>query len=169
MSERVFDVEEMLEWVKTGEAALSGTAAVLAGVGTLIYRGTEHRVAAARWARSRAPFARSWSRFNRERRPTGTAGSSAAADQRARRSVFFAILVVVVVQVIVVIILVVFVVPIFVVFFFLLGVFFGLGARPALGLLGEFQVEFRPAVDVQFLDVAVEMLNLDDFRDLRPL
>jgi branched-chain amino acid aminotransferase len=35
----------MLEWVKAGEAALSGTAAVLAGVGTLIYRGAEHRVA----------------------------------------------------------------------------------------------------------------------------
>jgi branched-chain amino acid aminotransferase len=39
VSERPFDVKEMLEWVKTGEAALSGTAAVLAGVGTLIYRG----------------------------------------------------------------------------------------------------------------------------------
>jgi len=45
VSERVFDVAEMLEWVKSGEAALSGTAAVLAGVGTLIYRGAEHRVA----------------------------------------------------------------------------------------------------------------------------
>jgi branched-chain amino acid aminotransferase len=45
VAERAFDVKEMLEWVKTGEAALSGTAAVLAGVGTLIYRGTEHRVA----------------------------------------------------------------------------------------------------------------------------
>ena len=45
VSERVFDVREMLEWVKSGEAALSGTAAVLAGVGTLIYRGAEHRVA----------------------------------------------------------------------------------------------------------------------------
>jgi branched-chain amino acid aminotransferase len=45
VSERVFDVAEMLEWVKSGEAALSGTAAVLAGVGTLIYRDTEHRVA----------------------------------------------------------------------------------------------------------------------------
>ena len=44
VAERVFDVEETLEWVKTGEAALSGTAAVLAGVGTLIYRGNEHRV-----------------------------------------------------------------------------------------------------------------------------
>jgi branched-chain amino acid aminotransferase len=44
-SERAFDVKEMLEWIKTGEAALSGTAAVLAGVGTLIYRGAEHRVA----------------------------------------------------------------------------------------------------------------------------
>ena len=44
VSERAFDVKEMLEWVKTGEAALSGTAAVLAGVGTLIYHGVEHRV-----------------------------------------------------------------------------------------------------------------------------
>jgi branched-chain amino acid aminotransferase len=44
VSERAFDVNEMLEWVKTGEAALSGTAAVLAGVGALIYRGTDHRV-----------------------------------------------------------------------------------------------------------------------------
>ena len=44
VAERVFDVAEMLEWVKTGEAALSGTAAVLAGVGTLIYRGAEHAV-----------------------------------------------------------------------------------------------------------------------------
>jgi branched-chain amino acid aminotransferase len=30
--------------VKTGEAALSGTAAVLAGVGTLVHGGQEHRV-----------------------------------------------------------------------------------------------------------------------------
>ena len=45
VSERVLSVSEMLEWVKSGEAALSGTAAVLAGVGTLIYRGSEYRVA----------------------------------------------------------------------------------------------------------------------------
>jgi branched-chain amino acid aminotransferase len=45
VSERKFDVLELLDWVRTGEAALSGTAAVLAGVGTLIYAGTEHRVA----------------------------------------------------------------------------------------------------------------------------
>jgi branched-chain amino acid aminotransferase len=44
VSERPFEVKEMLEWVPTCEAALSGTAAVLAGVGTLIYRGAEHRV-----------------------------------------------------------------------------------------------------------------------------
>jgi branched-chain amino acid aminotransferase len=44
VAERVFDVKEMLEWAVTGEAALSGTAAVLAGVGTLIHNGTEHRV-----------------------------------------------------------------------------------------------------------------------------
>jgi branched-chain amino acid aminotransferase len=44
VEERVFDVAEMLDWVKTGEAALSGTAAVLAGVGTLVHGGQEHRV-----------------------------------------------------------------------------------------------------------------------------
>ena len=44
VSERPFKVREMLEWVGSGEAALSGTAAVLAGVGTLIYQGAEHRV-----------------------------------------------------------------------------------------------------------------------------
>jgi branched-chain amino acid aminotransferase len=44
VAERVFGVPEMLEWVRTGEAALSGTAAVLAGVGTLIHRGREYRV-----------------------------------------------------------------------------------------------------------------------------
>lgn len=36
IEERIFTVDEMLQWVKTGEAALSGTAAVLAGVGTLV-------------------------------------------------------------------------------------------------------------------------------------
>jgi len=44
VEERVFTVDEMLEWVKTGEAALSGTAAVLAGVGTLVRGGVEHKV-----------------------------------------------------------------------------------------------------------------------------
>jgi branched-chain amino acid aminotransferase len=45
VEERVFDVAEMAEWVKTGEAALSGTAAVLAGVGTLVRSdGTEAKV-----------------------------------------------------------------------------------------------------------------------------
>jgi branched-chain amino acid aminotransferase len=44
VTEKKFDVLEMLDWVRTGEAALSGTAAVLAGVGTLIYGGIEHRV-----------------------------------------------------------------------------------------------------------------------------
>jgi branched-chain amino acid aminotransferase len=42
--ERVFNVSEMLEWARDGEAALSGTAAVLAGVGVLIHRGQEHRL-----------------------------------------------------------------------------------------------------------------------------
>jgi branched-chain amino acid aminotransferase len=44
VSERKFDVLEMLDWVRSGEAALSGTAAVLAGVGTLIYADIEHKV-----------------------------------------------------------------------------------------------------------------------------
>lgn len=44
VEERVFTVSEMLEWVKDGEAALSGTAAVLAGVGVLVYQEREHKV-----------------------------------------------------------------------------------------------------------------------------
>lgn len=44
VTEKKFDVLEMLDWVRAGEAALSGTAAVLAGVGTLIYADIEHRV-----------------------------------------------------------------------------------------------------------------------------
>ena len=44
VEERVFDVNELLQWVTDGEAALSGTAAVLAGVGTLIHKYREHQV-----------------------------------------------------------------------------------------------------------------------------
>ena len=40
--EKNFTVSELLEWTKHGEAALSGTAAVLAGVGTLIHEGKEY-------------------------------------------------------------------------------------------------------------------------------
>jgi branched-chain amino acid aminotransferase len=39
VEERIVTVDEMLEWVRDGEAALSGTAAVLAGVGTLVRSG----------------------------------------------------------------------------------------------------------------------------------
>ena len=46
VGQRLFDVDEMLEWVRTGEAALAGTAAVLSGVGTLIARGAERAVGA---------------------------------------------------------------------------------------------------------------------------
>jgi branched-chain amino acid aminotransferase len=45
IEERIVTVEETLNWVATGEAALSGTAAVLAGVGTLIWQGREITVA----------------------------------------------------------------------------------------------------------------------------
>ncbi len=44
VEERNFTVDELLEWVKTGEAALSGTAAVLSGVGALNRGGTVHTV-----------------------------------------------------------------------------------------------------------------------------
>ena len=44
VEERTIDVSEMLEWARDGEAALSGTAAVLAGVGVLIHRGKEYRL-----------------------------------------------------------------------------------------------------------------------------
>ena len=39
VEERIFTVDEMLTWIKDGEAALSGTAAVLPGVGTLVRDG----------------------------------------------------------------------------------------------------------------------------------
>jgi branched-chain amino acid aminotransferase len=44
VDERVFKVPEMLEWSRDGEAALSGTAAVLAGVGVLIHGGKEYQL-----------------------------------------------------------------------------------------------------------------------------
>lgn len=44
VSERSFCVEELLDWISEGEAALSGTAAILAGIGTMIYKGREYRV-----------------------------------------------------------------------------------------------------------------------------
>ncbi len=44
VSERIFDIDETLRWIADGEAVLSGTAAVLTGVGTLIHQGREFRV-----------------------------------------------------------------------------------------------------------------------------
>jgi branched-chain amino acid aminotransferase len=44
VQERVFKIPEALEWARNGEAALSGTAAVLSGVGTLVYNGADHKV-----------------------------------------------------------------------------------------------------------------------------
>jgi len=44
VEERIFTVAELLAWVKTGEAALSGTAVVLSGVGTLLRGREEFRV-----------------------------------------------------------------------------------------------------------------------------
>jgi len=44
VEERTVTVDETLSWVKSGEAALSGTAAVLSGVGTLIWQDQHHHV-----------------------------------------------------------------------------------------------------------------------------
>jgi branched-chain amino acid aminotransferase len=44
VSERIVTLDETLQWIEDGEAALSGTAAVLTGVGTLIHAGREYRV-----------------------------------------------------------------------------------------------------------------------------
>lgn len=45
VEERDISIEEMLAFVRTGEAALSGTAAVLASVGALLHSSGEHLVA----------------------------------------------------------------------------------------------------------------------------
>ena len=42
--ERNFTVDEIKNWIRTGEAALSGTAAVLAGVGSFIHRDEQYLV-----------------------------------------------------------------------------------------------------------------------------
>jgi branched-chain amino acid aminotransferase len=82
VSERVFDVKHMLEWVKTGEAALSGTAAVLAGVGTLIHRGTEYRVGSG----DVGPLTRALRAQLVAMRLTATAGSNRSDPALAQRA-----------------------------------------------------------------------------------
>jgi len=44
VEERRVDTPELLEFIKTGEAGLSGTAAVLAPIGTFIFEGHDHQV-----------------------------------------------------------------------------------------------------------------------------
>lgn len=44
VNERNFSVAELLEWIKTGEAALSGTAAVLSSVGSVVYNDEHYQV-----------------------------------------------------------------------------------------------------------------------------
>src|SRR5690606_13531707 len=50
--ERDFTVDEVKDWIRTGEAALSGTAAVLTGVGTFIHEGREYQVGDGRVGRN---------------------------------------------------------------------------------------------------------------------
>ena len=45
VEERAISVEELLAWCETGEAALSGTAAVLVPIGSFLHQGREHPVA----------------------------------------------------------------------------------------------------------------------------
>ncbi|ARM85082.1 branched-chain amino acid aminotransferase [Marinobacter salarius] len=42
--ERDFTVAEVMDWIQTGEAALSGTAAVLSGVGSFVHKGATYKV-----------------------------------------------------------------------------------------------------------------------------
>lgn len=44
VTERDIQAQELVEWIKTGEVALSGTAAVLAPVGEIVYHGETHTV-----------------------------------------------------------------------------------------------------------------------------
>jgi branched-chain amino acid aminotransferase len=44
--ERDYSVKELFEWIEHGEAALSGTAAVLTGVGSLVHNGNTYTVGA---------------------------------------------------------------------------------------------------------------------------
>ncbi len=44
ISERDISADELIEWTKEGEIALSGTAAVLAPVGEVVYQETVHTV-----------------------------------------------------------------------------------------------------------------------------
>lgn len=44
VTERNIRAEEFMEWIKTGEVALSGTAAVLAPIGEIVYQGQTHVV-----------------------------------------------------------------------------------------------------------------------------
>lgn len=44
ISERNISADELMEWINTGEVALSGTAAVLAPVGEIVYQETTHVV-----------------------------------------------------------------------------------------------------------------------------
>jgi branched-chain amino acid aminotransferase len=44
VTERNIQATELIEWIKTGEVALSGTAAVLAPIGEVVYEGETHHV-----------------------------------------------------------------------------------------------------------------------------
>jgi hypothetical protein len=76
----------------------------------------------------------------------------------------FLLLVILIVFVIVVIPVVVVIVVI--VFFFIIVLIIVVGTRPAFGFLGQVQVEFLPRLIIDFLDVAVLILQLDQLRIL---
>ena len=75
--------------------------------------------------------------------------------------VFFFVVVVVVIIIVVIVIVLIFVV-VEVLFLVIIVVVFGV-VGPAFRLLGEFEVEFVPGVEVQLFDLAVEIL---DFHEL---
>ena len=89
VEERMFDVPEMLEWVRNGEAALSGTAAVLAGVGTFVHRGQEHRVGSGEVGPHTRKLRERLVSIQRGESRTRTAGRRGCEGQRLQGSVPF--------------------------------------------------------------------------------
>jgi hypothetical protein len=73
---------------------------------------------------------------------------------------------VVLVFVVIVLVVVIPVVVVLVVQLLFVILFLVVGTRPALRLLGQFEIEFLPGFVVDFLDIAVFVLQLDEFRVL---
>ncbi len=72
-------------------------------------------------------------------------------------AIFSLVFVLVFVQIVVIFVLVI---PVVVFIVFVIILFLGLG--PAFGFLGELQIHFMPGLEVDFLDVPIEVFDLDE-------